>query len=363
MLIDLFKRAKPDTAPGVQQDKPVYRKIGAGACGAVFAKEKEGSIALKFAKATDGMLWNDYQMHVRIQDAFAKYSQLNLGVNIPKPQYHIGVSSAINEQDTVLYDSFLSTHPGLREALEPGCNLPTACLGSQRILPLSEKIRNGIIDRFYDWRLQKYAREDPENEDCLVRVYLGSEQGIVGRRFSSLRNFKLSLSQMMVINVDGKALAHKVARALAVMHWEAETDARDVEFVLGSPAEPVEEGNTTAKDASTGTGDGSDHPLFGEPAAFWVLDFNQVRRITLDADGVRDALNAVTANDPYFPRPLQENPWAKDAWDAFASEYQKVSSAILRAKTGAEGSDLPTLFLQGLIGLERSRQAHELPTI
>ena len=236
MLIDLFKRAKPDKAPSVQEAQPGYRKIGAGACGAVFAKEKDGDLALKFAKSKDGMLWNDYQMHVRIRDAFSKHSQLNLGVNIPKPQFLVGTTEEIHGQDSDIYDSFLSTHPGLRNVLEPVCNFPTDCLGSERIWPLSEKIRTEIIDSFYDWRLKKYAREDPANEDCLVRVYLGSEKGIVGRRFSSLRNFKLSLSQMMFINVDSKALAHKVARALAVMHWEAETDARDVEFVLGGPA-------------------------------------------------------------------------------------------------------------------------------
>lgn len=319
---------------------------------------------MKFAKTTDGMLWNDYQMHGLIRDAFAKHSGLNLGVNIPKPQFHIGTPSTFDQSASAIYSTFLSRQPGLREVLEPVCNLPADCLGSERILPLSEKIRNELIDCFYGSHLQKYAGEDPANADCLVRVYLGSDKGVVGQRFSSLRNFKLSLSHMLVINVDSKALAAKVGRALAVMHWEAETDARDVEFVLGGLSEQArEEGNTAGEGASTGTGGKSDHILFGEAAAFWVLDFNQVRRIKLDVSGVRDALSAIKANDPYFPRPMQQNPWAKAAWHAFASEYMKLSCAILRRKTGLEGPDLPAIFLHGLVDMERSRQAHELATM
>ena len=47
-------------------ESKLYRKIGAGACGAIFAQDGE-SIVIKLAKAMNSELWNDYLMHSTIQ--------------------------------------------------------------------------------------------------------------------------------------------------------------------------------------------------------------------------------------------------------------------------------------------------------
>lgn len=328
--------------------KKSFRKIGAGACGVVFAPDGE-PLVFKFARTSDGMLWNEHQMHASICEAFAKFPDMVVRI----PDYHF----YIPKDD----DEYLLAYPELREAVEPTCNLPTSYFVSERILPLPEPIRAELITKFCTPRLQQGARDDVANKDCLVRVYLGSQQGRVNPRFFSLRNFKLYLNQMAELNMDIELLAHRMARALSVMHWEAQTDARDVEFVLGSSAKAVGQrlSATTLRNITTETrtGPANYHDFFIRTTEFWVLDFNQVRSINLDVEGVRQALDAVTVNDPYFPRPLQESTEAKLVWNAFALEYYKFSTLILQDKQISHNLDLPGLFLKGLIDIEHKRMA------
>lgn len=74
----------------------------------------------------------------------------------------------------------------------------------------------------------------------MVRIYLGSMAGKTGAgttgmgMFFSLRNLKLHLNQLIELGIGIEDLARRMGVALAVMHWGAKTDARDVEFVLGS---------------------------------------------------------------------------------------------------------------------------------
>jgi hypothetical protein len=87
------------------------------------------------------------------------------------------------------------------------------------------------------------ARTRPanDNNNCLVRVYLGSTEGkkTAAQKSFSLRNFKLHLNHAIELQLEVRALARSMGTALAIMHWAAETDARGVEFVLGSSCKTV----------------------------------------------------------------------------------------------------------------------------
>ncbi|KAJ4418896.1 hypothetical protein N0V85_001268, partial [Neurospora sp. IMI 360204] len=65
-------------------DTPL-RKIGAGACGAIFA-QAGGSAIVKLAKdPTNPELWNDFRQHVKITKSFEALFSDDPPIQIPKP--------------------------------------------------------------------------------------------------------------------------------------------------------------------------------------------------------------------------------------------------------------------------------------
>ena len=229
----------------------------------------------------------------------------------------------------------------------------------ERILPLPEPLRLRLIEKYCAPRIKSKAISDPANKDCLVRVYLGSTRGRAGQ-FFSLRNLKLHLNQLVEINLDVEAIARRMASALAVMHWAAKTDARDVEFVLGSAttslAKTPEQILQLKPNSSTGPESRRDEDFFHRTTELWVLDFNQVRKISMDEAGVGLALEAIKLNDPYFPKPLQSSTMEKRLWNSFTTSYIETSDSILGKVSPYVG--LPRLFIRGLINLEDERQEY-----
>ena len=140
---------------------------------------------------------------------------------------------------------YFEQQPGIREAARQWSNVPTSLLVTERILSLPPRLQTLLIDKYCAEHIKQEARDDAANRDCLVRVYLGSTQGKTAQRFFSLRNFKMHLNHMMELQLDVRALARGMGIAYALMHWAAETDGRDVEFVLGSSSQVV----SLAKDA------------------------------------------------------------------------------------------------------------------
>ncbi|RYO85082.1 hypothetical protein DL764_009231 [Monosporascus ibericus] len=284
-----------------------FRKIGAGACGAVFAQEGK-PLAMKLAKSTDSNLWNDYLMHTLI---FEKINRHEIEVKVPECYFFVPKERT----------EYFQQHRTLSEAAQAVCHVPTDILTTEKIIPLPEVTRTLLIKKYCAGRIKQSALADPANKDCLVRVYLGSLQGKSGGMFFSLRNFKLHLNQMVELQLDVEEMASQMGKSLAVMHWDARTDARDVEFALGSSTKKV----PLSKDYSellgmeprtfTGPESGRDEDFFHRKTELWVLDFNQVRTITLDEAGVAQVVEAMTINDPYFPKPLQDNPVARRVWN------------------------------------------------
>lgn len=329
-----------------------FRKIGAGACGAVFAKDGE-SLAVKLAKdrSDSSELWNDFLMHKTIAESFATHKIDAL--KVPECYFFIV------RDDKRFFDQ----HPSLVQAAEPVCHLPTDLLFTERILPLPQATRTLLIDKYCAPKNKQLAMADTANKDCLVRLYLGSTQGKASGMFFSLRNFKLHLNHMVEIQLDVAAIARRMAFGMAIMHWSAKTDARDVEFALGSSTKKQSMGQTAKElkalgaPVSTGPPSRIIEDFFHRTTELWLLDFNQVRPITLDEAGVAQAVQAASINDPYLPRPLQSDPVGKQVWDKFATSYLEQSRIIIEKKClGDEVSGLPSLFLQGFTEAHRKKQ-------
>ncbi|UKZ84326.1 uncharacterized protein TrAFT101_000239 [Trichoderma asperellum] len=341
-----------DTKHVAQKDtNDPYRKIGAGACGAIFAQDGQPFV-IKLAKTDDEQLWNDNCMHASIADEFRNWNFT--GVVIPACYYFVPRG-----------DPYFDRNPTLVEAAEPVCNLPTSALVTERIFPLPLETRNLLIDKYCPVQCKQAARDDGANRDCLVRVYLGSMQGRQGRYFS-LRNFKLHLNQMVELHLDVKLMAGRMAIALAIMHWAAKTDARDVEFALGSSSKKIAHGlsgremRTLRWPTYTGPSSYVHEDFFTRTTDLWLLDFNQVQPITMDQDGVSKAVEAIKLNDPYFPRPLQESRIEKILWNEFAEQYLITAYKILREEDDSQRTlSLPGMFISGLIDLERRKQQRQ----
>lgn len=337
-----------------QQDTESYKKIGGGTCGSIFSRDSEALrgqekkvLATKLSiRGNEDALENDHRMHDLIEWQFKKWDFT--AVKIPECLF------LVHRHEP----NYLNEHPKLIKAADPVCYLPASALVTERIPPLPQATRCALISKFCEPRIRALARADEANADCLVQVYLGSMRGKGDTRFFSLRNFKMHLNQMIELQLDVVSMARRMAVAMAIMHWAAKTDARDVEFVLGSSWQKKTSSEASPAQSHTDTGPSSGAPKdsFHCTTNLWVLDFNQVRRITMDDEGVEMAISAVRLNAPYFPRPLQKLPIQKRTWNAFAASYIAASDIILREGSGEKLLILPRLFIRRLIELQRRRE-------
>jgi len=180
-----------------------------------------------------------------------------------------------------------------------------------------------------------------------VRPYLGKRRPPhrTGLALFGLQNFQLYLDDPILaeLGVSLTDCAVSMARMLALMHWEVKCDGRDVEFVLGGV--PGSEGPPTLD-----TVDAHEMQL-------WILDFNQVRTISMDEDGIRDAAEAFMINDPYYPRPLDTSEGGRRLWSLFRDAYLESSERLLELQR-AEGQvvkwqGLPEAFLEAIVEAQR----------
>ncbi|KAL7784318.1 hypothetical protein V8C37DRAFT_396110 [Trichoderma ceciliae] len=328
-----------------------FRKIGAGACGAVFGQDGK-SVVIKLAKTDDEQsLWNDYSMHACIANKFRKWGFTQ--VRVPACYYFV-------PRDDPHY---FSRNPKLVEAAKEVCNLPTSALVTERILPLPKSTRDLLIDKYCAPRIKQTAFGDAANKDCLVRVYLGSLQGKSKGLFFSLRNFKMHLNQILELQLDVKTMAGRMAISMAIMHWAAKTDARDVEFALGISSKKTsmelsdEAIRNLPRPMYTGPASYIHEDFFSRTTDLWLLDFNQVQLITLDDAGVAKAIEAAKINDPYLPRPLQESKIEKLVWNEFVQQYLVATYIILQEEANSQETlSLPSKFISGLIDIQRQKQ-------
>ncbi|KAL2862835.1 zinc finger protein [Aspergillus lucknowensis] len=195
----------------------------------------------------------------------------------------------------------------------------------QRIPPVSEATRRLLTERYCPSQLVENILESDTNRDCLIRPYQGRrrvQSASAPSRFKafSLRNYLLHLDQMEEIGIaeqDILAYARTMAETLALLHWVAQTDGNDVEFVLASPND--------GRDGRTES-EGIWSNVLGTHE-MGMLDFDLARSMSMDEQGVRQAANAFRGNDPYFPKPDEQS----SLWNAFREEYLAMSERYILA--------------------------------
>ena len=210
---------------------------------------------------------------------------------------------------------------------------------SENIPPLSSASRHGLVDRYCPLNLQRAARANPANKDCLARVYLGRRcpTGAPLPPNFTLRNFNLCLDLMLDLNLPVISYAAAMGDALAIIHWAANVDAYDVEFVLGSePDKYSQEVSSALNMSATGLAALNPHTSLESMLTaksdrrtrrMWVLDFN-LCSVWEDKVGweapeglIAPLVTAFFENDPYFPLPLAEHGVDRRLWKTFSSEY------------------------------------------
>ena len=227
-----------------------------------------------------------------------------------------------------------------------------------KILPLSHEIREDLIKLYFDQdeTVHKEARDNEENEHCLVRVYLGERcsHNHHPQHYDTLRNFPLRLDMMEELNLDILQLATEMTIGLATLHWEACVDGMDTEFVIGSSASWDVE-RPRAYDGVKSPPHNVQVINFKRTALhLWMLDFDKATTIELTEHDVdKKLVPAFLGNDPYYPR-LHVN---QELWDDFGDVYLKASDIILRRKKVNKAvMDLPQRFLKEV---ERVSKEHE----
>ncbi|KAL9086079.1 MAG: hypothetical protein Q9165_007291 [Trypethelium subeluteriae] len=287
-----------------------FRCIGKGFCGSVWANGTVDEYAMKREDGGPGRsLRNDWEMHNIISNSLKIVtSQKTFHMIVPQPHAFISI-----EDDEWWSERASKFPPGFSQ-----CNT----LISTRIPPLPAPARERIIDRFCPSELSAKIKANLGDKDCLVRPYLGRRR--VGQRTSrfqafTLRNFPLHVDQMEELEMDTFQYSAALADALAMMHWVAQVDANDVEFVLASYSHH----NENVLPAPF-------HSEFLGSHALWILDFDCCHPISMDDAGISQAVSAFFKNDPFFPRPnMTADLRDQQLWTHFRNRFLKTSAELL----------------------------------
>jgi hypothetical protein len=192
-------------------------------------------------------------------------------------------------------------------------------LVSYRIPPFPRHISDKIMDLCCpptpNNKLCDFVKSNPADEHCLIRTLLGKRRRHNATNTSrlqrfSLRNVQLHINQMEELGLDVRAYAETMAGALALMHWGAHVDANDVEFVL-------------APRISSSSPRFQSHVL-GEHT-LWILDFDLVRSMSMDAAGVKQACMAFFKNERFYPREARD----RALWQVFKGRFADPSKRII----------------------------------
>lgn len=352
------------TSPKAADEKPEYRIIGIGTCGTVF--EIPGTyLAIKKGKDVKAM-WNDFLLtntvynaildtRESLQDAFPS-------ATIPKaPRCTTFYLPTSDNYWTTNLSKFPTSHRKIGAAFEV-----------DRIPPVPQDIREILMDEFFDEKDMAAAKHDPDNADCLIRIYLGENeterQQCCG--YDSLRNFPLRLNMLSSLSLDADQLATEMAITLATIHWQAQVDGMDIEFVLAASSVLTIDDRRRAYVYDYDSTTLPPSPQEVRPPHYrthfqsrflhlYVLDFDKSSPITLtSADVDTKLVPAFLGNDSYYPRPDVDG----ELWDIFRVAYGRASRVILgmrgfgtegemeEGRLGVEGvMELPGRFLEKVV--------------
>lgn len=353
-----------------KQTMPVcYRAIGFGQCGLVFERPGRGYV-VKIAKpAYELGLWNDFRAHFYVRQAFEKEKD-TVECRVPR------VFSYVPKNNLQWWEENMPFFVDVHESLP----LPAMALVTERILPLPKIARQALINSYCAPLLRPVVSANPTNRDCLARVYLGRRRpaNAPPPPNFTLRNYNLFLDQMLDLSLPVASFAAAIGEALAIIHWRANVDAYDIEFVLGS------EGDVSyTRDISLTLDLTAEKVAAMQPhtdleammmvnfkrrtVRMWVLDFN-LCNVWEEKAGLEDPdalishlVMAFFENDPYYPLPLAELDQDKELWETFSVKYLDTGKRILSVPGKDKRLvDLPQKFIDGCVRRERDNLAMNL---
>lgn len=311
--------------------------IGRGSCGTIW--EQPGTEDAFKTSPYSNALWVDFLLTNRVHNAFLRVQELMestfTGITVPR----VPKASRFFTPSNQWWNFNRGKFP-----LDDVPHDSSAAMRVHRVLPLPSHVREALIQMYFDPNDRARALADPQNKDCLVRLYFGENSKSRHSTWrTSLRNFELFLDMAQHLQLDVELITQEMAVSLAAIHWEGKCDGMDAEWVLGSAAsvEFVAESDdihdlNTMKDVE---------PDFKRRATYlWVLDFDKARRIEYDESCIPLLLGSVTANDPYLPNPKVS---PKPLYQLLVRTYLQASEIILKPHSSrAEVLELPKKFIQ-----------------
>lgn len=326
-------------------NQEILKIIGLGSCGTVFGIPGT-ELACKKGTSDSG-IWKDFCLTNRVYNAVGDVQTM---LQEAFPQSTLPKTPLCYDFTLATNDAFWNKH---LELFPPTHRTKQALFTVDRILPIPEAQREALIDLYFEDNpaIQHSARGDPDNKDCLIRTYLGEREHFRQEEsdvYDSLRNFPLRLNMMEDLNLDVPKLAVEMAIGLAVVHWQAQVDGMDMEFVLGSSATFDLEKPRGYDDTSTAPHDVPTINFRRRAIHMWMLDFDKATAIELiPQDITKKLVPAFLGNDPYFPMPHTD----EELWGEFCRAYLKASDLILRSKRVHRSvRGLPQQFLDEVLG-------------
>ncbi|KAI8652144.1 DUF3669 domain-containing protein [Fusarium sp. Ph1] len=325
-----------------------FRKIGFGQCGLVFEWPGRGMVVKVARPGFQDALWIDYEAHKAIYSAFLGQRHAPQ-CRVPRVFSHISKENGWWRENKGL---FMEQHDDFP--------FPSSALTSEHILPLAGAVRKILIERYSPQSMQQAALESPLNRDCLARIYLGRRRSPHQPRLVnfSLRNFNLCLDQIMNLGIPVSSYASAIGEALAIIHWAANVDGYDVEFVLGSEACVGSQPPKTPSPQATIESPWAATEGSSKTTRIWVLDFNLCtrweERIGWEQPEalIEQLVTAFFENDPYYPLPLMDDDLGKQLWCVFRDSYSTKAEEVLAEKDERLRA-LPHIFINACIGRER----------
>ena len=327
----------------------ICKSIGRGWTGEIFDQVGTGRIlkkAIHKQESSNSPLWNDFKVHSRVEEAVARVFSHRSDLNLSVPE----LFDFIGPDDEGWWKENTSRWPpNLRERQH--------LFEAQKISPLPKIVRETLIQRYCPSAQQQAALANPANRDCLVRVYLGVRRSLQPATITdfTLRNFELDLTRAKDLGLDLARHAASMGVSLAIMHWEARTDADDVEFVLATAPTDMKLDYGTIESLPPLTSTRVLSNTRRRAVHLWLLDFNNCSDMPPTMAGVMKAADSYWRNDPYFPRPVPDTNVDWPLWNTFRNAYLEQSSRS--APPSAQENELPQAFINQLIIKAKSRLA------
>lgn len=315
-------------------------RIGQGRCGTVWAArcsncDGHSHLALKREDGSTGRsISHEFKIHQKLLRASSQsHSSL---FSIPQSFGFLDIQGS-------------SIWPGILLRLPENYSACNAIV-SEKIIPVQAPARRLLIRKFRPDVDEDSVMNSSSNEHCLIRPYLGRRryrnpetEAEPRRRLRafSLRNFPLHLDQMEQLGIDPSEYAIAMADALAFMHWVAEVDGNDVEFVLARPRNQPDISHHQIPSEETCS---KNIDILG-PHTMWILDFDLCRDLALDESGIEQACKAFWGNDPWYPRPRRLATADQKLWDAFEERFLESSAKALATRSD-QIKELPKLLME-----------------